>query len=146
MVIAIGCDHAGYEGEAPFMPEIAKHLRAQGHTVVDCGTNGPESVDYPDFAQRVSDAILRGEARYGVLLCGTGIGMSIAANRNPGIRAAACATPDMARLAREHNDANIICLGRRILSLAECTELIDIFLGTPFSEGERHKRRVAKMG
>lgn len=146
MVIAIGCDHAGYEGEAPFMPEIAKHLQAQGHTVVDCGTNGPESVDYPDFAQCVCDTILRGDAQAGVLLCGTGIGMSIAANRNPGIRAAVCANADMARLAREHNDANVICIGRRILSLAECNEHIDIFLSTPFSGGERHKRRVAKMG
>jgi len=114
--------------------------------VVDCGTSGPESVDYPDFAQRVSEAILNGEADLGVLLCGTGIGVSIAANRNKGIRAATCATEDMARLAREHNNANVLCIGRRILSLPECLRLVDVFLSTPFSEGERHKRRVAKMG
>jgi ribose 5-phosphate isomerase B len=79
-------------------------------------------------------------------MCGTGIGMSIAANRNRGIRAAACASAEAARLAREHNDANVLCLGRRILSLKTCIELLDVFLNTPFSGGERHKRRVGKMG
>jgi ribose 5-phosphate isomerase B len=113
---------------------------------VDCGTNGPDSVDYPDFGQKVADAILSGEAERGVLLCGTGIGISIAANRNAGIRAAVCATPEMARLARDHNNANVIALGRRTLSLEECRELIDIWLDTPFSEGERHARRVSKLG
>ena len=146
MKIAIGSDHAGYEGVIPFKPELVKHLESLGHDVLDCGTAGPEPVDYPDYAQKVSDAVLRGAADYGVLMCGTGIGMSIAANRNRGIRAAACATPDTARLAREHNDANVLCLGRRILSLKTCIELLDVFLNTPFSEGERHKRRVAKMG
>lgn len=146
MRIALGSDHAGYEGVPPYKPEIADYLVKQGHEVVDCGTSGPESVDYPDFAQRVSEAILNGEADLGVLLCGTGIGVSIAANRNKGIRAATCATEDMARLAREHNNANVLCIGRRILSLPECLRLVDVFLSTPFSEGERHKRRVAKMG
>ena len=146
MKIAIGSDHAGYEGAIPFKPELVKHLESLGHEVLDCGTTGPEPVDYPDYAQKVSEAVLRGAADYGVLMCGTGIGMSIAANRNRGIRAAACATADTARLAREHNDANVLCLGRRILSLKTCIELLDVFLNTPFSEGERHKRRVAKMG
>jgi len=146
MKIAIGSDHAGYEGDNPFKPELVKHLESLGHDVLDCGTAGPEPVDYPDYAQKVSEAVLRGAVDYGVLMCGTGIGMSIAANRNRGIRAAACATPDTARLAREHNDANVLCLGRRILSLKTCIELLDVFLNTPFSEGERHKRRVAKMG
>jgi len=146
MKIAIGSDHAGYEGDVPFKPELVKHLQLLGHEVLDCGTAGAAPVDYPDYAQKVSDAVLRGQADCGVLVCGTGVGMSIAANRNRGIRAAACATPDTARLAREHNDANVLCLGRRILSLKQCIELLDVFLNTPFSEIERHKRRVAKMG
>jgi ribose 5-phosphate isomerase B len=146
MRVAVGSDHAGFEGATPFKPEIVKHLEELGHEVVDCGTNTKDPVDYPDFAQRVDEAVLSHEADCGVLMCGTGIGMSIAANRRAGIRAAACATPDMARLAREHNDANVLCLGRRILTLPECLELIDIFLVTPFSNAERHSRRVAKLG
>jgi len=146
MRIAVGSDHAAYEGDAPYKPAMMAYIEAQGHAVVDCGTNGPESVDYPDFAQNVCDAILAGEADAGLLVCGTGIGMSIAANRNPGIRAATCTNEEMARLAREHNDANVLCLGRRILSLDKCIAIIDIFFTTPFSGGERHCRRVAKMG
>ncbi len=147
MVIAVGSDHAGYEGQPPwYKPAIMEHLQASGRQVLDCGACGPESVDYPDFADAAAKAILEGRASCAILLCGTGIGMSIAANRHPGIRAAACATPDMARLSREHNDANVLCLGRRILSLEQCLELIDLWLATPFSEGERHCRRVAKMG
>jgi len=147
MKIAVGSDHAGFEEPKPYYkPAIIQHLEAQGHEVVDCGTNGPDSVDYPDFADNVAAAILDGQAERGVLLCGTGIGISIAANRHKGIRAATCATPDMARLAREHNDANVICVGRRILALDTCLELIDLWLATPFSNGERHVRRVGKMG
>jgi len=135
------------EGPPPlFKPEIVRYLREQGHTVVDCGTNSPESVDYPDLAQAVCDTLLAGEADAGILMCGTGIGMSIAANRNPGIRAAVCATPEMARLSREHNNANVLCFGKRILSLQESLKIIDVWLATPFSEGERHVRRVCKMG
>ena len=147
MRIAVGSDHAGYEDPPPYYkPAIEAHLRARGHELLDCGTNSPASVDYPDYAANVCNAILDKHADRGVLLCGTGIGVSIAANRFPGIRAAACATPDMARLAREHNDANVLCVGRRILSLEDCLRLVDIWLDTPFSEGERHIRRVAKMG
>ena len=147
MRIAVGSDHAGYEAPGPaYKPEIMKRLEELGHEVVDCGTWGPESVDYPDIAQKVCDTILRGNADCGVLVCGTGIGMSIAANRNKGIRAAACATPDMAMLARGHNNANLLCLGRRILPLQQCLQMLEVFLDTPFNEGERHQRRVAKMG
>lgn len=147
MRVAIGCDHAGFDEPAPYYkPEIVNHLKARGLDVLDCGTDGPESVDYPDFAGKVCHAILNGEAECGVLLCGTGMGIAMAANRFKGIRAAVCTTPDMAILSRTHNDANIICLGRRILSLQECLNLIDIWLDTPFSEGERHLRRIAKMG
>ncbi len=146
MIIAIGSDHAGYEGEPPYKPEILRHVARLGHQTLDCGTHGPESVDYPDFANAVCEAILEGRARYGILVCGTGIGVSIAANRHSGIRAATCATKDMARLSREHNDANVICLGRRILSLPACFDLIQIWLDTPFNGGERHCRRIKKMG
>ena len=146
MIIAVGSDHAGYEGDIPYKPEIMRHVESLGHTVLDCGTNGPEPVDYPDHANAVAEAILAGHAQCGILLCGTGIGVSIAANRHRGIRAATCATPDMARLSREHNDANVLCLGRRILTLAQCTELINLWLDTPFSGDDRHCRRVDKMG
>ena len=146
MRIAVASDHAGFEGPEPYYkPEIIRFLQQRGLEVLDCGTFGCEAVDYPDYAQKACDAILRGEADMGVLICGTGIGVSIAANRNKGIRAATCVTPDMAAMARTHNDANIICLGRRILSLDECLKLIGIFLDTPFSEGERHIRRIRKM-
>ncbi len=147
MKIAVACDHAGFEPPEPlYKPAIVAHLLALGHEVVDCGVFGPESVDYPDIANEACAAILEGRAECGVFLCGTGIGISIAANRHPGMRAATCATPDMARLSREHNDANAICLGRRILSLDQCLELVDIWLATPFSGGERHCRRICKLG
>ncbi|MCX5772196.1 MAG: ribose 5-phosphate isomerase B [Candidatus Hydrogenedentes bacterium] len=147
MKIAVGSDHAGYETPGPeYKPGIMDFLKSLGHDVVDCGTNGPEPVDYPDFAKRVSEAIMKGEAQMGVLICGTGIGIAIAANRFPGIRAAVCTSPEMARIAREHNEANVVAVGRRILSLEQCLEIVKTFLETPFSGAERHKRRVGKMG
>lgn len=145
MIIAFGCDHAGFEGPPFYKTEIIRHLESLGHIVVDCGTYSAESVDYPDFAAAACRRILAGEAGRGVLLCGTGIGISIAANRFRGIRAAVCATPQMAQLSREHNNANVLCLGRRILSLDEALNLIDIWLDTPFSGGERHERRICKL-
>ena len=147
MRIAVGSDHAGFEEPAPlYKPEIIKHLEAKGHTIVDCGPEGPGSVDYPDYANRVSETLLNQQADRGILLCGTGIGVGMAANRHPGIRAATCATMDMVRLSREHNDANVLCLGRRILTLQQCLDFIDAWLEIPFSGQERHQRRVAKMG
>ncbi len=147
MIIAVGSDHAGFEDPPPFYkPALLEHLAASGYETLDCGTCDGASVDYPDFADALCQAILEGRAERGVLLCGTGIGIGIAANRHRGIRAATCATPDMARLAREHNDANVICLGRRILTLPQCVELTDLFLTTPFSGGERHCRRIQKLG
>jgi len=123
-----------------------RYVEENGHTVLDCGTNGPESVDYPDFAQAVCAKVLSGEADAGVLMCGTGIGVAIAANRHPGIRAAVCVTPEMARLSREHNDANVLCFGKRILSLEGALEVLDAWLATPFSNDDRHVRRIQKMG
>lgn len=147
MKIAVGSDHAGYEAPGPlYKPAIMAFLESRGHVVIDCGTNGPESVDYPDFARNVCETIIRGDATMGVLLCGTGIGMAMAANRVPGIRAAVCTSPEMARISREHNDANIVAVGRRLLTIEQCLEIVDAFLATPFSGGERHQRRVNKMG
>ena len=147
MIIAVGSDHAGYEDPPPHVkPAFMQHLANLGHEVLDCGTDGPASVDYPDIAKAVSEAVLQGRAQTGILVCGTGIGMSITANRFPGIRAAVCATPEMVRLARSHNDANILCLGKRVLTIKQCEEFITLWLNTPFDGGERHARRVRKMG
>jgi len=146
MIIALGSDHAGYEDPPPhYKPAIADHLRARGHEVLDCGTDGPDSVDYPDFAAAVTRAVLSGEAEAGVLLCGTGIGMSIAANRHPGIRAASVCSEATAELSRTHNNANVLCMGRRTLTLDQVLEYLDIWLDTPFSGGERHARRLCKL-
>jgi ribose 5-phosphate isomerase B len=146
MNLAFGCDHAGYEDPEPYYaPALIAYLESLGHTVHHVGTDGPGSVDYPDFAEKVARLVLDGRAELGVLLCGTGMGISIAANRHQGIRAAACVTEEMVRLARDHNNANILCIGRRISSIDECKRLIDIFLATGFSGGERHVRRIAKM-
>lgn len=146
MKLAFGCDHAGYESPEPFYaPELIAYVEGLGHTVEHVGTFGPDSVDYPDFAEKVCGRILDHSANLGILLCGTGMGISIAANRHRGIRAAVCVTEEMARLAREHNDANILCIGRRISSLDECKHLIKRFLETNFSGGERHQRRISKM-
>ena len=146
MRIAVGSDHAGYEEPPPYYkPELMAYLAAKGHEVVDCGTDGPASVDYPDFADAVARTITEGRADLGLIICGTGIGVSIAANRHPGIRAAVASTPEMARLSRQHNNANVLCLGRRILTLDQCKEILDIWLQTPFEDGERHRRRVEKL-
>jgi len=146
MNLAFGCDHAGYEDPEPYYaPALIAHLESQGHTVQHVGTYGQGSVDYPDFAERVARLVLDRSADLGILLCGTGMGISIAANRHHGIRAAACVTEEMVRLARDHNNANILCIGRRISTLDECKHLIDIFLTTGFSGGERHVRRIEKM-
>lgn len=142
----MGSDHAGYDEPPPYYkPEILQHIASLGHEPIDCGTDSAEAVDYPDVAEIVCEQILEGRANAGILLCGTGIGMSITANRHQGIRAAVCTTPEMARLSREHNNANVLCIGRRTTSLSDCREIIDTWLQTPFSEVERHRRRVAKM-
>lgn len=146
MKIGLGCDHAGYEGPPPlYKPSIKEHLKGRGFEVVDFGTFGPQPVDYPDFAKAVCEAIREGEIHKGVLICGTGIGMSISANKFPWIRAAVCTTPLMASLARTHNDSNVLCLGKRILTLEECLTILDIWLDTPFSGEERHCRRIEKI-
>lgn len=146
MKLAFGCDHAGYEEPQPYhAPAIVSYLESLGHSVEHVGTFGPESVDYPDFAGKVCARVLNRSADLGVLLCGTGMGISIAANRHKGIRAAACVTDEMVRLARNHNNANILCLGSRVSSIDDCKRLAKLFLETPFSQGERHQRRIDKL-
>jgi ribose 5-phosphate isomerase B len=139
--IAVGSDHAGYE----LKQRLAQALQRQGHDVLDLGTHGTQSVDYPDFAGAVAGAVAGGRAERGLLVCGTGIGMSIRANREPGVRAAKCNDPLEARMARAHNDANVLCLGARVLDPSVAEELLSLFLSTPF-EGGRHAIRVAKLG
>ncbi len=140
MRVAIGCDHAGPEAR----DRIRARLASAGHQVVDCGTEGAASVDYPDFAERVARLVAGGDVERGILVCGTGIGMSIAANKVHGVRAAKCNDPEEARLARAHNDANVLCLGARIVDPSVIDRMVDAFVAGPF-EGGRHERRVAKL-
>jgi len=140
--IAIGCDHAGF----PLKQELLGSLERMGYQVLDLGTSdGEDSVDYPDFAYAVSQAIAEGRADRGVLVCGTGIGISIAANRNPKVRAALCCDTTSARLSRQHNDANVLALGARLIGSEVARDCLKVFLETAF-EGGRHERRVAKLG
>jgi len=143
--VALGSDHAGYQGDHPYKPELIAHLGVKGADVINCGTDSAASVDYPDVAERVCEKVLAGEADLGVLVCGTGIGMSMAANRIRGIRAAECTNPLMAKLSREHNHANVLCIGTRLLSVDECKAIIDAFIAEPWSTDERHARRVQKI-
>ena len=140
MKVALGADHAGFE----LKNQIREHLGKRGVEVMDLGTNSGESVDYPDYALQVAETITDQRATYGVLVCGTGIGMSISANKVPGIRAANCDTVFEAQMAREHNDANVLALGARVLQPDTAFEIIDTWLATTFAGG-RHQRRVDKI-
>jgi ribose 5-phosphate isomerase B len=140
-VVALGSDHAGYLMKDMLRDELA----SQGYKVLDLGTNGPDSVDYPDFGAAVAEAVAGGKADCGVVVCGSGIGISIAANRNPGARAALCHSGLEAQLSRLHNDANILALGARIIGEEAAKDCLRAFLDTDF-EGGRHARRVAKLG
>jgi len=140
-LIAIASDHAGFDLKGLVKAE----LEAMGLRVLDLGTDGPDSVDYPDFADALAAALRDGRAGRGVLVCGTGIGISIAANRHRHIRAALCHDAAGARLARAHNDANVLVLGARLIGTEVAKDCVRTFFGTPF-EGGRHERRVAKLG
>jgi ribose 5-phosphate isomerase B len=140
-VIAVGSDHAGFALKA----KVADWLREAGHEVLDLGTDGTASVDYPDFGRAVGEAVAGGRADRGVAICGSGIGISIAANRVKGARAALCMNGLMARLARQHNDANILALGERLIGEETARDCLTEFLNTDF-EGGRHQRRVDKLG
>ncbi len=139
-VIPIGSDHAGFQLKA----RLVEELRAFGYEPLDLGTHSPESVDYPDLAHEVASRVEHQSARRGVLLCGSGLGMSYAANRHPGVRAAVAWAPEVARLARQHNDANILILPARFVSEEEGVEILRAWLQTEFAGG-RHSRRVAKI-
>jgi len=144
--VAFGADHAGYELKnrlAEVMSSVSSDS-GSGFVARDFGANGPESVDYPDYAQQVCRAVIEGDARFGVLVCGTGIGMSIAANRFPGIRCALIHDVTSARLTRLHNDANVIAFGARLIGEDVALDALREFLTTPF-EGGRHSRRLAKL-
>lgn len=138
--IALASDHAGFA----LKEKVRDYLIAQGYDVADQGTSSPESVDYPDFAERVADSVVDKAADFGVLVCGTGIGMAIAANKVPGIRAATCTDTISAQFARAHNDANVLTMGGRVTDEATARRILDTWLATPF-EGGRHQRRVVKI-
>ena len=139
-VIPIGADHAGF----PLKERLKAELARLGYEPLDVGAHSADSVDYPDFAHEVAARVKRGEATRGVLLCGTGLGMSYAANRHNGVRAAVAWTPEIAKLAREHNDANVLVLPARFVSEDEGVRILRTWLDTRF-EGGRHARRVAKI-
>ncbi|MGF1628239.1 MAG: ribose 5-phosphate isomerase B [Kiloniellaceae bacterium] len=140
--IAIAADHAGFDLKAKLVAE----LNSAGYAVQDLGTrDATTSVDYPDFGKAVADAVTSGKADAGVVVCGTGIGISIAANRHPGVRAALCHDTTSARLSREHNDANVLALGARVTGEQVAKDCLHTFLTTEFA-GDRHARRVQKLG
>ena len=137
MKVAIGCDHGGFD-----LKEIVKSvLKELGHEIDDQGCDSPESVDYPNFAKAVSALVIEGKCDRGILICGTGIGMSMAANRIPKIRAALCHEMFSARMSREHNDANVLCLGARVIGQGLAAETVRIWMTTDFAGG-RHQRRI----
>jgi ribose 5-phosphate isomerase B len=140
MIIAIGSDHAGFTRKQ----EILEHLQVQGHQVKDLGTYSKESMDYPDVAVEVAKLVASKEVERGILVCGSGIGVSIVANKTEGVRAANCLNEEMASLSRQHNDANVLALGERLVDTKTALSMVDIFLSTPF-EGGRHQQRVDKI-
>lgn len=140
VVIAVGADHAGF----PLKEDVKAWLTARGHRVLDFGTGSSEPVDYPDFARPVAMAVASGEADRGLLVCGTGIGMAMAANKVRGARAAACSDAYTARMSREHNDSNVLALGARIIRRETALEIVDVWLVTEFAGG-RHLRRIEKL-
>lgn len=140
MKLAIGADHAGFE----YKQNLITELEAQGYDIVDFGTHSIDSVDYPDFAHPVASSVEAKEAALGILICGSANGVAITANKHQGIRAAICWLPELAALARQHNNANVVCIPARFISLAEASQIVSTFLTTAF-EGGRHERRVEKI-
>ncbi len=138
--IALGCDHAGFS----LKEAVVKGLTLAGYIVMDFGTHGSESVDYPDFAHPTAHTVEQGQAKLGILMCGSGNGVAMSANKHKGVRAALCWSKEIAALARQHNNANVICVPVRFLEEAEAMEMIMTFVKTEF-EGGRHARRVGKI-
>lgn len=141
MKIVIGCDHAGFS----LKPIVKEHITALGHEVVDVGTNSADSCHYPVFAHALCEKIQLGECDLGILICGTGVGMSIAANKHKGIRAACCSDVFSARLTREHNDANVLCFGERVVGAGTAIDLVDAFLNANYLNNGNHVTRVAML-
>ena len=141
MRVALGCDHGGF----PLKSRLQAVIVAAGHTVVDCGTDSDCSVDYPDFARKVGETLLAGKADRGILLCGSGVGISVAANKIPGIRAGVCHDIYSAHQGVEHDDMNVLCLGSRIIGEEVAAELVRAFLAANFTREERHLRRLHKV-
>ncbi|WP_075877643.1 ribose 5-phosphate isomerase B [Merdibacter massiliensis] len=141
MRIAIACDHGAYE----YKEMIKKMLLEQGHEVKDFGTDSTASMDYPDTALPCAQAVASGEYERGIVMCGTGIGVSMTANKVKGIRCALCSDPLSARLTREHNDSNMLAFGQRIIGSEMAKEIVNVWLQTPFSNGERHIKRIKKL-
>ncbi len=139
MRVAIGCDHAGVGLKRRLLDSVVKE-----YEVIDMGTDSTGSVDYPDIAHKVADAVASGEVERGILICGTGIGMAMAAGKTKGIRAAACTEPYSAELSRRHNDANILCLGARVIGMGMAEKIVEKWFSTPF-DGGRHARRIGKI-
>ncbi|MDE6312926.1 MAG: ribose 5-phosphate isomerase B [Lachnospiraceae bacterium] len=137
-MIAIGCDHGGFD----LKEKVMEHLKKQGIQVKDCGCYNKESCDYPVFGKAVGESVSSGECEKGIVICTTGIGISIAANKVKGVRAALCSDSLSARMTRLHNDANVLALGANIVGLGLAIEIVDIFLNTEFSKEERHQRRI----
>lgn len=141
MRVAVGCDHAGFPLKEPAIEE----MRRLGHDVIDLGTDSADAVDYPDYAQAVAEAVKRGEAERGVMICGSGVGATVVANKVPGVRAANCHDTYSAHQGVEHDDMNVLSLGARVVGEALAIEIIRSFLGATFSNDERHARRLAKI-
>ncbi|MCR5627912.1 MAG: ribose 5-phosphate isomerase B [Lachnospiraceae bacterium] len=142
MKISIGADHGGFV----LKESIVAYLKEKGHEVKDFGTYSKESCDYPVFGQKAAEAVANGECEKGIVICTTGIGISIAANKVKGIRAALCTDPYMAEMTRFHNDANVLALGANIIGDGLAKKIVDVFLETEFSGGERHQRRIDEIG
>ena len=140
-MIALGCDQGGYE----LMQEVKKHLEKRGLEYQDFGTYSMDSVDYPVYGKKVAHAVADGTCEKGILICGTGIGISICANKVKGVRAALCHDVFSAQATREHNDANVLAMGGRVVGPGLALMIVDTFLDTPFSEAERHIRRIAML-
>ena len=140
-MIAIGSDHGGFE----LKEKVIAHLKEQGIECKDFGTYSLDSCDYPDFGRPAAEAVASGECEKGIVICTTGIGISITANKVPGVRCALCHNTTTAHLTREHNDANILGMGARVIGAGTALAILETFLNTPFSEGERHKSRIAMI-
>ena len=140
-MIAIGCDHGGFD----LKQEIIDYLNSKAIAYKDFGAYSLDAVDYPEYAKAVTEAILDGTCEKGILICGTGIGISISANRHPGIRCALCHDCFSAEATRLHNDANVLALGGRVVGAGHAIKIVDTFLSTPFSDDDRHKRRICKI-